>query len=160
VCSIVFESEPDEADVMERPPRDPAAPLFSTALITTSLLQGLLVLLATGGFFVIALRAGVAEAAARAATFVALVLCSVALIIVNRAFSGHLWAALRQPNPALWRVVAATLALLAAALLVAPLRDLFRFTLPGADLLLAAAGLALAVLLTLEALQRLQRRQA
>ena len=27
-CSIVFEAEPEEADVMQRPPRDPAEPLF------------------------------------------------------------------------------------------------------------------------------------
>jgi hypothetical protein len=56
-------------------------------------------------------------------------------------------------------VVAATVALLAAALVVAPLRALFHFALPGADLLLAAAALALAVLLVLEVLLRLLRRQ-
>src|SRR5690348_2674789 len=40
VCSLVFEAESEETDVMRRRPRAPAAPLFSRALILWSLLQG------------------------------------------------------------------------------------------------------------------------
>lgn len=49
VCSVVFEAEPEEVDVMTRPPRDPALPLFSSGSLGWSLLQGTLVLLAVGG---------------------------------------------------------------------------------------------------------------
>jgi Ca2+-transporting ATPase len=152
VCSIVFESEPEESDVMSRPPRRPEAPLFSGALIASSLLQGGLVLGAVGLLFVGLLQAAVPEAEARAATFTALVACSVALIVANRSLTGgHLLRTLRRPNPALWRVVAATAALLAAVLWVAPLRGLFHFALPAPGLLAAALGLGLGVLLVLEA---------
>src|SRR5215469_1248386 len=44
VCSIVFEAETEEADVMARPPRDPRSSLFSSSLAWWSLLQGTLVL--------------------------------------------------------------------------------------------------------------------
>ena len=162
VCSIVFEAEPEEGDGMNRPPRDPATPLFSRALIASSLAQGGLVLLAVGLFFVALLQSGVAEAAARGATFTALVGCSVALILVNRSLSGRLWSSLLRPNPALWRVLAATAALLAAVLLITPLRVLFRFAAPTAGPMAAAGALVLAVLAVLMALQRLlwlQRRQ-
>jgi len=155
VCSIVFEAEPEEADVMSRPPRDPAAPLFSAAMITTSLLQGVLVLAAVGGFFLAMLDAQVAEAQARAAAFTALVAGNVALIVANRAFSGSLWAALRRPNPMLRRMLAATAALLAAVLLIAPLRALFRFEALSPGLLAAALGIGLGLLLCLEAAKRL-----
>jgi len=158
VCSIVFESEPEEGDGMNRPPRDPATPLFSRTLIASSLAQGGLVLLAVGLFFGVLLHAGVAEAAARGATFTALVGCSVALILVNRSLSGRLLSSLLRPNPALWRVLAATAALLAAVLLIAPLRALFRFAAPTADLMGAAGALVLAVLLALQGLLWLQRR--
>ena len=40
VCSLVFEAETEEDDVMRRPPRAPDEPLFSGALIGWSLLQG------------------------------------------------------------------------------------------------------------------------
>jgi Ca2+-transporting ATPase len=39
-CSIVFEAEPEEADVMQRPPRDPRAPLFGRHVLAISLVQG------------------------------------------------------------------------------------------------------------------------
>ncbi len=162
VCSIVFEAEPEEGGGMNRPPRDPATPLFSRALIASSLAQGGWVLLAVGLFFVALLQSGVAEAAARGATFTALVGCSVALILVNRSLSGRLWTSLLRPNRALWRVLAATAALLAAVLLIAPLRVLFRFAAPTAGLMAAAGALVLAVLAVLMALQHLlwlQRRQ-
>ena len=160
VCSIVFESEPEEDGLMQRPPRDPAAPLFSRGLIAASLLQGVVVLAVVGGFFILLLRSGVAEAAARAATFAALVGCSVALIFVNRALGGNLRAALLRPNTALWRVLAATAALLAAVLGIAPLRGLFRFELPSPVVLGAATGLALAVLAVLEVLRWAQQHWA
>ena len=40
VCSIVFEAEGEEADIMRRPPRAVEQPLFSPALVGWSLLQG------------------------------------------------------------------------------------------------------------------------
>jgi P-type Ca2+ transporter type 2C len=158
VCSIVFESEPEEGNVMQRPPRNAAAPLFSGALIATSLAQGALVLLATAVLFVGLLHQGVAEAQARATTFTALVACSVALIVANRSLSGHLWAALRRPNPALWRMVAATAALLALVLLVPWLRASFHFAALSPSLLGLALAVATAVLLVLEMAQPLRKR--
>lgn len=158
VCSIVFEAEDEEADVMTRPPRDPAAPLFSGALILSSLLQGGLVLLAVGGLFVGLLQASVPEALARAASFTALVFCSLALIIANRSFSDGLMLALRRPNPALWRVVAGALALLGVVLYIAPLRKLFRFDPLTPDLLGVALALGIAVLLVIAGVKQLQGR--
>jgi Ca2+-transporting ATPase len=111
-----------------------------------------------GLFFVALLHSGVAEAAARGATFSALVGCSVALILVNRSLSGRLWSSLLRPNPALWRVLAATAALLTAVLLIAPLRTLFRFAAPTPGLMGAAGALVLLVLLALQALLWLLRR--
>jgi Ca2+-transporting ATPase len=49
VCWIVFESEPEEPDVMQRPPRRAAEPLFDRRTVVLSLQQGLGVLLVTFG---------------------------------------------------------------------------------------------------------------
>lgn len=154
VCSIVFEAEGEEADVMQRPPRNPAAPLFSTGLIFWSVLQGLLILLAVSGFFAPLLQQLPAEAA-RALAFVALVSCNVALILANRSLHGGLLAGWLRPNPVLWWVLAATVALLAAALWIPTLRNIFRFAPPSPIGLAAAVGLGGLVLLALEGLKRL-----
>ena len=41
---MVFENEPSESDVMQRPPRDAQAPLFAGMTLALALLQGLGVL--------------------------------------------------------------------------------------------------------------------
>jgi Ca2+-transporting ATPase len=40
VCSLVFESEPSEADAMQRPPRNPRESIFGMSQLALSLLQG------------------------------------------------------------------------------------------------------------------------
>ena len=55
VCSVVFEAESEESDVMNRPPRAPNAPLFSTALVGWSLLQGLFAFLLVAAVYVFAI---------------------------------------------------------------------------------------------------------
>ena len=55
VCSLVFEAETEEDDVMRRPPRPPAEPLFSRGLIGWSLAQGALAFGLVAAIFVVAL---------------------------------------------------------------------------------------------------------
>ena len=58
VCSLVFEAETEEDDVMRRPPRAPDEPLFSWALIGWSLLQGTFAFVLVAAIFVLALQSG------------------------------------------------------------------------------------------------------
>jgi Ca2+-transporting ATPase len=156
VCSVVFEAETEESDVMKRPPRDPATALFSFGLLASSVLQGTVVLLAVGAFFVGLLAARVPEAEARAAAFAALVVCNVALIVVNRSLSGSVVAGVRRPNPALWWMLGATSALLAAALYIAPLRALFRFAPVAPPILAGAFAIGVVVMVVLAVSKRVR----
>src|SRR5262249_20580987 len=65
-CSVVFEAEPEEADVMRRPPRDPHASLFGRRTLGLSLLQGASVLAIVVAVFAVALYRGQGELDARA----------------------------------------------------------------------------------------------
>ena len=151
VCSIVFEAEGEEANTMRRPPRDPAAPLFSAGFAAWSLLQGALVLALVAGLFVMALRRGLPEPDARALAFAALVATNLGLVLANRSLGASVSAALLRPNTALWWVVAATAAILAGVLLFPPARELFHFgPLHADDVGIAlASGLAALFLLAL-----------
>ena len=134
-CSIAFEAEPEESDVMNRPPRDSQEPLFSVKKICSSLLQGSIVLLAVLAVLGFALYRGQGEAVARAASFVTLVLGMLGLIFANRSNSRYAFAMLRAPNRALWWVVSGGLIFLTTVLYVPYLREVFRFaSLPASDL--------------------------
>ncbi len=138
VCSIVFEAEPAETDLMRRRPRDPREPLLPRRLIAWSLAQGTAVLLAVSGLFVFARLDGLPLETARALAFSGLVLTNFALIFVNRGTAGWSLISLRRPNPAMWRVLALTTMMLGAALYLPLGRRLFGFgELPATELLLA-----------------------
>ncbi len=146
VCSLAFESEPAEADLMRRPPRDAQAQLFGGATLGLALLQGVGVLLIVIGAYAWASHR-LNEPEARAFAFATLVIANLALIFSNRSRSQAWLALLRSAKPILWIVTGATLGLLALALYLPPLAQLFRFApLPpgelGAALGLGLAGLA------------------
>lgn len=149
VCSIVFEAEGEEDDVMRRPPRDPAAPLFHAGTIAWSLVQGLVVLLLVGSVFIAAERRGLPDDEARALTFAVLVATNFGLVLVNRSFRVSIGAALWRRNPALWWVFGTTAVILGVVTMVAPVRTLLRFgPLHGHDFAIAlAAGVVLLALL-------------
>jgi Ca2+-transporting ATPase len=146
-CSVVFEAEPEEADVMRRPPRDPRTPLFGRRTLGLSLLQGSSVLAIVLAVFAVALYRGQGELDARALSFTTLVVANLGLILADRSWSRTILASFRTPNPALWWVVGGALALLGCVLYVPFLRDLFRFsTLHPDDLLLCLASGVVSVL--------------
>ncbi len=159
VCSVVFEAEKEEQDIMRRPPRATTSRLFSTGLVVWSLLQGLLVLGAVAVLYVLALRRGMPEAEVRALTFVSLVLANLGLVLVNRSFGSSLRDALRWDNRALLWVGAATFALLGLVLAWEPARVLFGFgPLQGDDLAVSFA-VATGLVVVLETLKRFWRRR-
>lgn len=157
VCTLVFEAETEEDDIMRRPPRAPDEPLFSTRLILWSILQGLLAFALVATIYVIAYRRGLPEDEVRALAFFSLVTAVVALIFVNRSFSASIWSALRRPNRALKYVLSGVVAILALTLAWPSASHLFRFGPLHADDLALTLGAGFAVLVVLEFLKPLWR---
>ena len=147
VCSLAFEAETDERNVMQRPPRRPETPLFSRWLVGWAVIQGSAVLAVSGGLTLYWWHAGHDPAVLRAAAFLALVLGITILILLNRRFSASLKSAVRRPNPALGIVVAAMATILLATQFVPAIAGLFRFAPVAAHdmLLIAVAGAALLI---------------
>ncbi len=158
VCSLVFEAETEEEGLMERPPRPPAEPLFSTPTILWSLVQGALVLAVTATIFALAPGYGLEADQVRGLTFASLILCIVALIFVDRSLSASLVTALRRPNRALSVVLPVVAVLLAVTLFWQPARDLFGFASLAPEFLAVPPVAGLAVLVVLEALKPIWRR--
>ncbi|NUQ76406.1 MAG: cation-translocating P-type ATPase [Polyangiaceae bacterium] len=148
-CSVAFEAEPDEADLMRRPPRPPEARLFGLRELIASLLQGAGVLAIAALVYRSAL--GGSEERARALAFSTLLISNWALILTNRSWSRSIFATLRTPNRAAWWVIGGAAVVLGLVLFVPALRDLFRFAPLSAEEigLSAAAGLGSVIWLEL-----------
>jgi P-type Ca2+ transporter type 2C len=154
VCSMVFEAEAAEDDIMRRPPRAATSPLFSPALVAWSVLQGTIALIPLAALYVLAIGRGLPVADARSLTFVSLVLVYLSLVLVNRSFATSLAELIGKANRALVWVTAVTIGLLALVLLAPVGRALFRFGPLHADDLTLVVIIVVAVFATLEFLKR------
>jgi Ca2+-transporting ATPase len=126
-CTVVFEAEADEADVMKRAPRRLNEPLFGRSMILTGLVQGLGVLAAVLSIYAYAYLNGFGEDEARMMAFTTLVLANLGLIFTNRSWTRSIIATLRVPNKALWWVTGGAVGFLALSLTLPFLRSLFQF---------------------------------
>jgi Ca2+-transporting ATPase len=159
VCSMVFEAETEEADIMRRPPRPVGSPLFSRALVAWSLLQGTIAFLALAGLYALALHGGLPEADARALTFVSLVLVDLGLVLVNRSFDVGLRGLIGHRNRALAWISIVTVLILVLTVALPLGRQLFHFGPLHEDDLLLVACVVAGVVAVLEGLKRFWRMQ-
>lgn len=147
-CSLAFENEPAEADLMRRPPRAPGEALFGRAAVGSALVQGTWVLALLVAPYAWALS-WLPEPEARSAAFAALVLCNLALLLSNRQPDG-VSSTLRIANPVFWAIAGAALLLLALAIFVPALASILDLAPPPPAALAAALGMALLALAGLE----------
>ena len=156
-CSLAFENEPEENDLMQRPPRDASDPLFGGTTLWLALLQGLGVLAAVllGFSWVHPLMP---EPQARAFAFVTLVSGNLSLIFANRSSMRSLWTTLHTPNPTLWTVVTVAVSVLMAAIYIPWAASLLRFAPLAAHALIAAGGLGLFSVFWFEGIKWARRR--
>ncbi|MCA0303019.1 MAG: cation-translocating P-type ATPase, partial [Proteobacteria bacterium] len=156
-CSIVFEAEVAERDLMKRPPRSATSRLLSPALGLWALLQGGLALGALVAVLLAGVARGMPDDELRALMFTSLVLINVGLILVNRSFSASPWQAIARPNPFLWGLLSLVAMVLAGALFWPPAMALFRFGPLHLDDLAVSLLAGLAVVALMEAIKPLWR---
>jgi P-type Ca2+ transporter type 2C len=160
VCTLVFEAETEERDLMRRRPRPPSEPLLPSRLVIWGLIQGVVGFALVGSIFVLASRRGMPPYEVRALTFFSLVTTIVALIFVNRSFSASLISALRRPNLALTLVLLWVATVLGLTLFWPFASALFRFGPLHADDLALTVGAGVIALAVLELLKPLSRQRA
>ena len=127
-CSIFFEAEPEEKNIMQRPPRQANETLFGGMLLTNSLLQGLAAFAVAATIYAWAISQGFEENTVRALVFVAMVAGNIALVFSNRSLNASWQGAWSRENPVLWWIVLGGSAGLALVLSVPVLRGLFHFS--------------------------------
>jgi Ca2+-transporting ATPase len=148
-CSLIFEAELAEPDVMQRPPRSNEDRLFDGPSLRLAIAQGVAVLLACLALFILA-RGRHGADGARALTFTTLVAAFLAIILVNRSWSRSLIAMVRVPNAAFRWIVGGTSAFLLLALGLPAARRVFHFAPVDAVEAAFAVGLGLTSVLVFE----------
>jgi len=155
ICSLAFEAEPEERDVMTRPPRPLGSRLFSRRLLIISILQGLSVLSISLGIYTYYVMIDRSFEEARALAFVSLIAGNLSLVLVNRSWSESALRRLFSRNVVVWVVVVVAVCVLGIGLFVPWARRLFAFAPVRASDLAIAAGLGILSLSWFELLKRL-----
>jgi Ca2+-transporting ATPase len=125
-CSIVFEAETEEKNIMDRPPRQLGEPLFGRKAVIVSLIQGLIILACVIAINRWAIADGTEESA-RTLTFTGLVVANLGLILTNRSQTRSIWQTLKVPSPTTWWIIGSALLFLVLVLTVPFLQNLFHF---------------------------------
>ena len=127
-CSVAFESEEIDPQIMQWPPRRLNEPMFTPRVLTIAVLQGLWVFAAVLGVFLWAVLCGRPDDVVRSLTFAALVVGNLALILVNRSWRLSVWRTFRERrNPTLMWIVAGAALILVLVLTIPWLRHAFHF---------------------------------
>lgn len=143
-CSIIFEMEKEEKNVMSRPPKDIKEPFFGAKKILLSCTQGVGILIISMLVYFIGLESGYSEKAVRTLSFVTLIVANIAVILSNRSWTNSIFKILVTPNKAVKWVVGGALFFLILILNVPFLINLFQFEKVGfMELIICAlAGLS------------------
>lgn len=126
-CSIIFEAEKEEKNVMSRPPKNVEEPFFDGKKILLSCIQGCSVLAIVLAVYFIYLHLGYSEKSVRAMSFLTLIVANVAIILSNRSWTTNIFQILLTPNKTVKWIVGSAVAFLILILNIPFLMNLFLF---------------------------------
>ncbi len=127
-CSVVFETEGEEANIMTRKPRSMDKKLFNREAAVVAFLQGFAVLLIVALIFVTSINRGFGEQTARTMAFATIVTANLSLILSNRSWAHTIIGTLKKPNKAFWWILAVASVALIVVIYIPQLSSLFSFS--------------------------------
>lgn len=150
-CSIVFEAEEEEENIMKLPPRDPKESILPARILWLGFMQGMLAFMMAAGLWLYASSRDMPGDEIRSLVFVTLIAINLALVLANRSDSSSFIKAFRRPNPFLWKGLLGIAVIFSGAVFWPPAQKLFHFgPLHGHDVMIAIiAGMALLGILEL-----------
>jgi P-type Ca2+ transporter type 2C len=126
-CSIIFEAEKEEPNIMSRPPKKIDEKFFGAKKILISCLQGVAILIIALSVYLIGLQLGYQEKEVRTMAFITLIVSNLAVIITNRSKTDNIFKIIATPNKAVLWIIGGAILFLAIVLNVTFFQDLFQF---------------------------------
>ena len=126
-CSIVYENEPLEKDLMFQKPRPFSSTFFNWSELFTSIIQGLAITVGVLAIYQIAVQNAGNEAVTRTMVFTALISANIALTFVNRSFIFSIFTTFKYKNNLVPLIIGITVAITLSLLFVPPFTKFFEF---------------------------------
>ncbi|MCF8239360.1 MAG: cation-translocating P-type ATPase [Saprospiraceae bacterium] len=126
-CSLLFEVQPSEKDLMTRPPRNASDTFFGRGDVVVSIFKGLSLLGIVLAVYGISVWLGFYEDQIRTTTFMTLVLANLSMILTDLSRTQYIFQILRKPHPLLYGIPLFNLILLTLVILLPGLNNLFEF---------------------------------
>ena len=124
-CSIVFEGEPAEANIMENHPRPPQEPLLTRSLTIKVVLQGIIMFLAAFMPFHYMIDLGISSEYARSFSLITFIVANVTLVLVNRSNTELLYHLIKEKGSKVRLIVNSVALIMVFAIVYIPILNGF-----------------------------------
>lgn len=155
VCSIAFESEQEEAGIMQRKPRAANEQFFGRKKIVFALFKGLFLLAIVLIVFALSIHEGHSEGEVRAIAFSTLIVGNIFLILTDLSHTRSFISVFSERSKVALAILGIAVGLLLAALTIPALNFIFNFEYPGVAHFLPALAAAGIMLLLLEGIKKI-----
>jgi Ca2+-transporting ATPase len=126
-CSIIYENEPLESNLMLQKPRALTNTFFNLKEITMSIIQGLVITLGLLFVYQYCIENGCTEGTTRTVVFLTLIASNVFLTLSNRSFYFSILTTLRYKNNLVLTIIGITIGITALLLFVPVFAAFFMF---------------------------------
>ncbi|MBW4361297.1 cation-translocating P-type ATPase [Flavobacterium taihuense] len=126
-CSIIYENEPMEPNLMKQKPRPFTNTFFNLKEITISIIQGLVITLGLLFIYQYSTRNGFSEQLTRTMIFLTLISANIFLTLSNRSFYYSIFATLKYKNNLVPLIIGLTVLITGSLLIIPVFRTFFLF---------------------------------
>jgi Ca2+-transporting ATPase len=126
-CSIIYENEPMESNLMLQKPRPLTKTFFNLKEITISIIQGLAITLGLLFIYQNCVQENCSESVTRTVVFLTLIASNIFLTLANRSFYYSIITTIRYKNNLVFIIIGTTILLTSLLLLVPVFSEFFMF---------------------------------
>ncbi len=126
-CSIIYENEPMEKNIMQQKPRPFTSTFFNWQELSISIVQGLMITMGTLFIYQYAVQHEYTEATTRTMVFITLISANIFLTLTNRSFYYSILTTLMYKNNLVALMIGITLVLTASLLFIPSFTRFFAF---------------------------------
>ena len=157
-CSIIYENESMESDLMLQKPRPLSNTFFNWKEILISIIQGLVI---TGGLLLVyqyCVADSCNENQTRTTVFLTLIVANIFMTLVNRSFHYSIFTTIRYKNNLVPMIIGITIGITILLLWVPLFSKFFQFEMITTSQLLLSVGVGMVSVLWIEIYKWMRRR--